>query len=268
MKFCLSQMSTLSTAFAEDLQGYADGGCQAVEVWLTKLETHLEQFSVGETQQLIQHLGIQFSAASYQGGLFLSQGEARQAAFDLLKRRLDLCQTFQIPTMVLVGDFAQKVDPTSLGRAVFSLIEAAHWASAFDVSLALEFRGTDMFCTCLDTALMLLAECQEPNVGLCLDVFHYFKGPSKAEDLERLTKDNLKHVQLCDVAGIPRELMTDLDRVFPGEGDFRLAPILQRLKEIDYDGWLSLELMNPILWEAKPSQVAELGLTAMQRLIS
>ena len=63
----------------------------------------------------------------------------------------------------------------------------------------------------------------EPNVGVCLDVFHYYKGPSKPEDLDRLTAKNLAHVQLCDVAGVPRELMTDADRVFPGEGDFRLG---------------------------------------------
>ena len=92
-------------------------------------------------------------------------------------------------------------------------------------------------------------------------------GPSKPEDLERLTAANLAHVQLCDVAGVPRELMTDADRVFPGEGDFRLTPIMERLRAIDYRGALSLELMNPTLWKSKPTQVVELGVTALQRLL-
>ena len=62
--------------------------------------------------------------------------------------------------------------------------------------------------------------------------------------------------------------MTDSDRIFPGEGDFDLSPLVNRLREIVYDGFVSLELMNPILWKAKPSQVAELGMTALARLLN
>src|SRR5262249_49068665 len=124
------------------------------------------------------------------------------------------------PTLVLVADFTQTVDSTSLGRAIVSLKQAAQWAAGFGVRLALEFRGADTFCSCLETAILLVEQCGEPNVGVCLDAFHYYKGPSKFEDLDRLKMANLAHVQVCDVAGVPRELMTDSDRVFPGEGDF------------------------------------------------
>jgi sugar phosphate isomerase/epimerase len=238
-----------------------------MEVWLTKLEQHLETNSVAGTQSLLKDRGISLLATAYQGGLLLSQGDARRAAFDHFKRRLDLCQQFAIPTMVLVADFATRPTESDLARSIVSLTEAAQWAAGFGVRLALEFRGSDSFCNCLDTALALVEQCGEPNVGVCLDTFHYYKGPSKPEDLERLTAVNLAHVQLCDVAGVPRELMTDTDRVFPGEGDFRLTPIVERLKAIDYHGAVSLETMNPMLWKSKPTQVVELGMTALQRLL-
>ena len=114
---------------------------------------------------------------------------------------------------------------------------------------------------------MLVEQCDEPNVGVCLDVFQYYKGASKFEDLDRLTPQTLAHVHLCDIPGIPREIMTDADRVFPGEGDFQLVPILQKLKQIGYAGYASLEVMNPTIWQSKPSQVAELGMTALTRLL-
>src|SRR5262249_16904360 len=101
----------------------------------------------------------------------------------------------------------------------------------------------------------------------CLDVFHFYKGPSKFEDLALLTKENLAFVQVCDVVGVPRELMTDSDRVFPGDGEFQLSAILGKLREIGYDGCVSLELFNPLLWHMNPSQVAELGMWAMSRLL-
>ena len=267
MKLCISQACTLSTPLADDIAGYADGGCNAIEVWLTKLEKHLESSTVDATKQLLADRGVVPVAAAYQGGLLLSQGEARQLAFDHYKKRLDLCQQFGIRTLLLVADFAQSVDEQALGRAIVSLAQAAQWAAAFDVRLGLEFRGTDAFCTNLETALLLVEQCGEPNVGVCLDAFHYYKGPSKPEDLDSLTRENLAHVQLCDVPGVPRELMTDSDRVFPGEGDFQLAPIVATLKRIGYDGGVSLEMMNPAVWRAKPSQVAELGMTALKRTL-
>jgi len=257
----------MPAAFADDIAAFAGAGWPAVEIWLTKLETHLQTHTADQTHTLLDQHRITLAAASYQGGLLLSQGEARKAHFDHFKKRLVLCQEFHIPTLLLVADFAQRVDVVALERAIVSLKQAAQWAAGFDVRLALEFRGSDTFCSCLDTALTVVEQCGEPNVGVNLDVFHYYKGPSKPEDLERLTSNNLAFVQIADVAGLPRELMTDSDRVLPGEGDFRLEPILDALRRIGYAGHVSLELFNPVLWQVKPTQVAELALTALQRFV-
>lgn len=267
MKLCISEATTLPSTFAEDVAAYADAGCSALEVWLTKLETHLETHSAAETRQLLQDRQMTLAAAAYQGGLLLSQGEPRRAHYDHFRRRLDLCQQFGIPTLLILADFAERVDARALGRAVVSLTQAAQSAAAFGVRLALEFRSSATFCTSLDTAVALVHQCGESNVGVNLDVFHYYTGPSKFEDLELLTPSNLAHVQLSDLAGVPRELAADADRVLPGDGDFRIRPILDRLRALGYGGYVSLELMNPTLWLTRPSQVAELGITALRRLV-
>src|SRR5262245_51617790 len=225
MKPCLSEATTLPTSFPNDVAAYVDGGCSAMEVWLTKLETHLETHSAAETKKLLDDRGMTLAAASYQGGLLLSQGEQRKVHYEHFKRRLDLCQHFGIGTLLVVADFVERVDTTGMERAVVSLAQAAQWAAGFGVTLALEFRGANKFCASLDTALSLIAACGERNVGVNLDVFHYYTGPSKFEDLSLLRKENMAFVQLCDVAGMPRELATDGDRVLPGDGDFQLGPI-------------------------------------------
>jgi len=269
MKLCISEATTLPGTFADDVNHFVGGGCRAMEVWLTKLEKHLELHSVVDTQKLIEDAQLTLTAAAYQGGLLLSQGEARRTHFDHYRKRLELCQTFNIPTLLVVADFAQvRIDANTLPRCIVSLVEAAQWAAGYNIRIGLEFRGADSFCTCLDTALMLIAEADQPNVGVCLDMFHFYKGPSKTEDLARLTNEKLAHVQVCDVAGVPREWMTDSDRVLPGEGDFHFDPLLARLREIQYSGWISLELMNPVLWRLKPTQVTELGMSALRRLDS
>jgi 2-keto-myo-inositol isomerase len=257
----------MPATFAEDVAAYAEAGCTAMEVWLTKLEKHLETQSADQTRKLLEDRQMTLAAASYQGGLLLSQGEPRRAHYDHFRRRLDLCQQLAIPTLLVVADFVDTVDQSSLERAVVSLKQAAQWAAGFGVRLALEFRGKATFCASLDTALALVAQCGEPNAGVNLDLFHYYTGPSKWEDLRLLTPATLAFVQLSDLAGVPRELATDADRVLPGDGDFQLKPILAQLGSLGYDGWISLELMNPILWNANAAQVAELGMMALRRLV-
>jgi sugar phosphate isomerase/epimerase len=267
MKPCISEATTMPRPFAEDVADFADAGCLAMEVWLTKLEDHLKLNSPSDTKKLVEDRGVTLAAASYQGGLLLSQGEQRQAHFDHFRRRLDLCQYFGIKILLVVADFIDRVTATDLERAAVSLRQAADWAASFDVRLALEFRGKNTFCASLDTAIALVDHCGTANVGINLDVFHYYTGPSKLEDLSLLTSANLAFVQVADVAGVPRELATDGDRVFPGEGDFRLDAILQRLREIGYDGWVSLELLNPTLWQAPATQVVALGMKSLRRLL-
>lgn len=267
MQICLSEATLLPCSFADDVAHIADAGCHGMEVWLTKLEAHLESHSLSDTQNLLGDRGITLAAAAYQGGLLLSQGEERKAHYDHFRKRLDICQELAIPTLIVVADFVQAVDQTSMQRAVVSLTQAAQWADAFKVRLALEFRGKNTFCASLDTALSLIAECGEPNVGVCFDVFHYYTGPSKFEDLALLTADRLAHVQLSDLAGVPRELATDSDRILPGDGDFQLGPLLDYFRKLGYAGYISVELMNPTLWQADPKQVAEIAVTALRKLL-
>src|SRR5260221_12380688 len=117
MKPCISEATTMAAPFAEDVAACAAAGCPAIEVWLTKLENHLATASAADTRRLLDDRGVTLAAASYQGGLLLSQGDARRAHFEHFKRRLDLCQQFGITTMVVVAGFPHQVDAAALWRA-------------------------------------------------------------------------------------------------------------------------------------------------------
>src|SRR5262245_48425241 len=110
MKPCISEATTMPATFADDVAAYADAGCDAIEVWLTKLESHLEKHTAADTRKLLDDRGMTLAAAAYQGGLLLSQGEQRKAHHDHFRRRLELCQTFGIRTLLLVADFTGPVD--------------------------------------------------------------------------------------------------------------------------------------------------------------
>jgi sugar phosphate isomerase/epimerase len=264
---CLSQVTTLPSAFDVDVRAYGQVGCSAAEVWLTKLEGFLESHSMDHAKQLLAETELRLAAAAVQGGILLAQGESRRESFGLFERRLDLCAALNIATLVIVADFVGEITVTDYERAVVSLKQAGQMAAARGVRLALEFQGRAKFCNNLCTAASLVEHCGEPSVGICFDVFQYYTGPSKFEDLGLLTRNNLFHVQLSDLAGVPRELATDSDRVLPGDGDFQLQPVLDYLRAIGYDGAVSVELMNAQIWQLAPEQVAEVAMTALRKVL-
>jgi sugar phosphate isomerase/epimerase len=264
---CFSTVTTLASAFIDDLDASVDAACPALELWLTKLEAHVERHGLTATRQQLHERGLQVAAAAYQGGLLLSEGEARREQVAQFTTRLELCQGLGIPLLLILPDFAEQVQPMDLQRAVRSLTQVAQAAAAHDIRLALEFRPSTKWCGSVATAAALVETCGEPNVGLCLDLFHYYTGPSKFEDLERLTMERLFHVQVCDLVGVPRELASDADRVLPGDGDFQIKPILDLLSQRGYTGAVSVELMNPTIWQMKTVQVMEIAVTSVRRLL-
>jgi sugar phosphate isomerase/epimerase len=264
---CISQATTLSTPFEDDLSCYARGGFGAVELWLTKLETYLAGRSIADVKALLTGENMKAVAAAGQGGLLLSVGAEREAHWSHFKKRLEWLQELEIPTLILSPDFVSTPTHDDYKRGASSLTEAAALAKSAGVKLALEFQKGSGYCSCLETAVALIASSGAENLGVCLDLFHYYTGPSKFEDLAYLTADNLAWVQLSDLSGTPREIAGDSDRILPGEGDFQIEPILEHLRTIGYNGFLSVEVLNPSLWEIAADRVADAAYGAVSRTL-
>lgn len=267
MKPAISQVCTLHSPFDKDVEDYAAGACRAMEIWLGKLETYLEQHSLEEARRLLEEHEMAAPVASFQGGLLASQGEARRAHWDHFSRRLQLLKSLGVETLVTALDVAGPLVQQDIDSVQASLVQAAARAGEQGMRLALEFQASASFGNNLQTAVALVAEAGSPHLGICFDVFHYYLGPSKLEDFAYLNEQNLFHVQLSDLAGAPRELAADADRILPGDGDFQLQPILEALRGVNYRGYVSLELMNPQIWRVPARQLSEIGMTALRTLL-
>jgi 2-keto-myo-inositol isomerase len=69
-------------------------------------------------------------------------------------------------------------------------------------------------------------------------------------------------------ANPPRESIGDADRVYPGDGVAPLAEILRTMREVGFDGHLSIELFNETYWKQDPNEVARTALKKMQAAVS
>jgi len=264
---CLSNLCTLHAPLEKDVEDYAAGHCDTIELWLGKVEGWLGDRSPDLLKDLLEKHGMKAPVASFQGGLLTSQGDARREHWAHFERRLSLLRQVGVETLVVAGDIVGPLTQTDLDRVQASLLQAAQKAGAAGVKIALEFQSGATFGNNLQTAAALVDEIGSLHLGICFDVFHYYLGPSKEEDLRYLTPQNLFHVQLCDLVGTPRELASDGDRVLPGDGDFQLGPIVEHLRRIDYRGPVSIETMNPQIWQIPPRQFGEIAVTALRKVL-
>ena len=267
MKPALAQVCSLNSPLEMDVEEYAAGKCQAIELWVGKLDTYLDNHSPADLRDLLARHGVVAPVASFQGGLLSGQGEFRKQHWEAFSQRLRQCRELDIGTLVLAGDIHEPLDQQTLDRIKVSLSEAARLAAESGVRLAFEFQARAAFANNLETAAALVAEVGSAHLGLCLDVFHYYLGPSKEADLGYLSVDNLFHVQLSDLSGVPRELATDAERILPGDGDFQLELLVERLRQIGYQGYVSVELLNPQIWRIPPRQFGEIAMTALRKVL-
>jgi sugar phosphate isomerase/epimerase len=267
MRPAIATVCSLDAPLATILEDYAAGRCDAVDLWLGHAEAFLESRGTAALRDALARHGIAAVAASFQGGLLTSQGDARRDLWRHFEQRLELLRDLGIPVLVVAGDAFGPLGPQDLGRLGMSLSEAAKRAADSGVRIALEFDARASFPNNLQSAVALVEDVGHPALGICLDWFHFTVGPSKPLDLHLLSRDTLAHVQLSDIADVPREMAGDSDRILPGEGCSPPDELIRRLGDIGYGGAVSVEVQNPRLWSVPPRQFGEIAMTALRRLL-
>lgn len=267
MKPALSTVCSLESGLGTILEDYAAGHVEAVDLWLGHAETHLEHHGVGELRELFAMRDIAPVAASFQGGLLTGRGDARREHWGHFERRLELLRELGIPVLVVAGDAFGPLGPQDLADLSGNLAASAAMAADAGVRLALEFDARASFPNNLQSAVALVEDVGHPNLGICLDWFHFSVGPSKPLDLSLLRRETLAHVQLSDTADVPREMAADSDRILPGEGGSPPDELVRRLVEIGYSGAVSVEVLDPRMWRVPPRQFGEIAITSLRAIL-
>ena len=138
-----------------------------------------------------------------------------------------------------------------LEDAVGSLAEVCRQEGA---ALAFEFMGFHW------SAVRTLRDALAIHPGpVVIDTFHWALGDGSLADLRTCDPARIAVVHVNDVPTEDLELLSDADRILPGEGVLRLDGFYRALRAIGYDGVLSVELFTPV--------PAERAHRAMERLV-
>jgi len=140
--------------------------------------------------------------------------------------------------------------------------------AAHNVTIAIEplNRFETYFLNTAADAVKLCDDIDHPNIGILFDTFHANIEEKNIADGYRTVARHLKHVHTCEN-----------DRGTPGTGHIPWDEVFQALKEIHYDGWLTIESFGFSLGELsaaasiwrdiapKPEDIAYEGVTFIRR---
>jgi len=268
LTLCMHEASSDRFDFRTAMEGYAKAGIRAVEPQLTKVREFAQKESVAAAKRLLDDLGLKAVSSSNQIGL-AEPGDARARSLDDLKWKVELAQALGCDRIVAPSAGPGPYTQDDYKRGADNLREAGEIAKPFGVSIMLEFSRTSRFAACLPTALTLVRNANHPNVRVMMDIFHFWGGVSKFEDLELLADGELHHLHFEDVpADPPREIQGQPNRVWPGEGIVPLRRILDVLNRKHYAGAASVEMFNPAIQAMDPYDVAKRARAAVEPLVA
>lgn len=99
-----------------------------------------------------------------------------------------------------------------------------------------------------------------PNIGVVLDVWHWYHSGGTVADILATDKDRIVHVHLSDARPMPPEDVRDNMRLMPGEGSIDITGFLQALQRIGYTGGVAPEPIGRIPADMAPEDASRLGL--------
>lgn len=246
----------MAAGFRQAMEGYAKAGFRYVEPWISKIDEFAAKESLAVARRVLADSGMTPVSACAQGGI-VEPSPDQAKYFDQLKHKLEVCAEMGIPRLVVHSAGREKYTPEDYGPAAERFHQTAEMARPLGRVVMLEFiRGTNFLCS-LSTSVPIVRKVNHPNGKYIIDLFHMWGGYSKFEDLELVREGEPEHVHLDDLpADIPREALTDRDRVAPGEGVIPIVKILRALKQKKFSGALSIELFHQRFQQGDPYEVA------------
>jgi 2-keto-myo-inositol isomerase len=149
-----------------------------------------------------------------------------------------------------------------------SLIRLSDFGRKYGMKIAFEPVGNH----CVNTvrqAWDIVRAIGRPDVGITFDAFNLFLNNklNHFEDMKIVDLDKVFVVHIDDSEDLPLEVLDHCHRMFPGDGVIDLKNYITTLKEMHYEGMVSVETFRPEYWAKDPEWVIRKGYESTKRIM-
>jgi sugar phosphate isomerase/epimerase len=276
--FSISQITTLTASFSDDIEAYSAAGVDGIGIWELKLPEGRDEEALEE----LADSGLGSAAAIPQVPSILSlpviEGPAEPAQrIDAFCASLHRLAPFRPSGIVCLTGPAGELDADEARELVVDgLRTIAAEAEGTGLHIGLEpvnrVGGEDWtIITSIPEAVEVIDEVNSPALGLQFDTWHLWNTETLLEDIER----ECHRFTGVHVADWREPTRSWADRVLPGDGIADLAAILGALEAAGWDGFYDLELFSDngtfgntwpdSLWDVPARELATRGKSAFEQ---
>lgn len=248
----------------EQIEVAKQAGYDGIELWMRNIEDFLAN---GGTVQGIK-AALEESNLSFINAITFfkwadANREIKENALEQAEKEMRLLKSLgctaiaappfgnvaEVPLEDIASDFNRLAD---IGRKI-------------GIEPILEFWGKAAKLSTLKEAQLILAKANRESKVL-IDPFHMHLGGSSLFEIKRMHANEIGVVHVNDYPDNPsREKLEDRHRVFPGEGISPTKEMANILAQIEYKGFLSLELFIEDYQGKSALEVARYGLETMKK---
>ncbi|WEK50834.1 MAG: sugar phosphate isomerase/epimerase [Candidatus Kaistia colombiensis] len=262
MKTCFNTITAgLDRRLEDILDACGAVGFDGVELDLRHIEPALETMTLAE---LKERLGALRLAPVSVMAFSLAPFERGTEAYDRYRRGGEVAKALGAPMLLTYCAEAIPDGQTKEAALASAAERARRLADAVaPVAVTLEPIGRTALMGGPREALEIARRSERPNVGIMLDTFHYYRGEVGDADILAIPNDKLFIVHVNDSEDRPVEELRDGHRLHVGHGILPLDRYMRLLKQIGYEGYLSVEIFREEYWAQPVEQVVRDTKTAL-----
>ena len=270
MQPCLNLTTVLRANLEEAVSAAAQAGFGTVEIWVDCLERYLETHTIDDLRGLLDahHMSV-LSIGDIESITFCTAEQ-----FDQLRLRCErlasVAGAISCPTLVASASVRPRnVDVSRIADETASVLgKLLDTVEAAGVGLAFAFRG---FGWCAVNSLDQAREAVEYHkgrrIGLALDTFDLHTTGVSPETLESVEPSRISVMRLSDCIDVPPAILSETDRVLPGEGIGRLDDMLEAVGKAGYSGPVSMKILSPRLWGLDAAETARIVMAITEKYL-
>ena len=271
MRPCLNLATLLRSDMEQAITAAAGAGFEAVELWVDSLEGYLQTRTADDLRSLLQAHGLQVVGI----GDIESVTFCNPQQFEDLSRRCEhlasIAATISCPTIVVSASVRPRnVDDAQIIEETASVIEKLVDIIGINgINLAFAFRAFD-WCAVnsLEQVLDAIKGHSKKNVGLALDTFDLHASGVQPETLKSLDPAQIFILRLSDCENVSRAILSDADRLLPGEGTANLDAMMKAFTDAGYTGDISLKILSQRIWNNDVNEAAQVIMAVAQQYLS
>ena len=273
-RYCLNSgtIRGQGLSLVEEIELAAATGYDGIEPWTRDIQKYKDDGgSLPDLKKRLEDHGLRVESAIGFANWIVDDEAQRAQGLEDAKRDMELVKAIggtriAAPPAGASGPDSPKLDLFTVAERYAALLEAG---ANIGVTPQIEVWGPSKNLSRLGEAVFAAVESGHPDACVLPDVYHVYRGGSEFEGLGLISGTALHCFHMNDYpTDRPRETLSDADRVYPGDGNAPLTKILHILRDIGFNGALSLELFNRDYWKQPAEDVARTGLAKMRNAVT